>query len=336
MDMESEASCTIKEGGLRMTTPAKELTPMKTYKDRMFRMIFSEKEKLLELYNAVSGKDYKDPELLIINTLENEIYMSMKNDISFLIDSRLSLYEHQSTYNPNMPLRLLHYISDLYESMVNPIKLYGSSPVQIPPPRFIVFYNGTEDRPEREELCLSRLYSVEEEEICLELKVVVLNINMGHNKELMEACRTLWEYAEYVRRVRLYRKEMSIEEAVERAITECIVEGILKDFLKKNRAEAKAVSIYEYSEEEHIQMERKDAFEEGRKSGIEQEKLNTDKEKERADTEKERADTEKERADTEKERADTEKQRADEAIGKVKNMEAELQELREKIKQYEK
>ena len=302
----------------------------------MFRMIFSEKEKLLELYNAVSGKDYKDPELLIINTLENAIYMSMKNDISFLIDSRLSLYEHQSTYNPNMPLRLLHYISDLYESMVNPIKLYGSSPVQIPPPRFIVFYNGTEERPEREELCLSRLYSVEEEEICLELKVVVLNINMGHNKELMEACRTLWEYAEYVRRVRLYRKETSIEEAVERAITECIAEGILKDFLKKNRAEAKAVSIYEYSEKEHIQMEREDAFEEGRKSGIEQEKLNTDKEKERADKEKERADTEKERADTEKERADTEKQRADEAISKVKNMEAELQELREKIKQYEK
>ena len=96
-------------------------------------------------------KHYKDPELLTINTLENAIYMSMKNDISFLIDSRLSLYEHQSTYNPNMPLRLLHYISDLYESMVNPIKLYGSSPVQIPPPRFIVFYNGIKEKPERED-----------------------------------------------------------------------------------------------------------------------------------------------------------------------------------------
>ena len=318
-----------------MTTPAKELKPMKTYKDRMFRMIFSEKEKLLELYNAVSGKNYKDPELLTINTLENAIYMSMKNDISFLIDSRLSLYEHQSTYNPNIPLRLLHYISDLYESMVNPIKLYGSSPVQIPPPRFIVFYNGTEERPEREELCLSRLYSVEEEEIWLELKVMVLNINMGHNKELMEACRTLWAYAEYVRRVRLYRKEMSIEEAVERAITECIAEGILREFLIKNRAEAKAVSIYEYSEEEHIRMEREDAFEDGRKSGIEQEKINTEREKERADTEKERADTEKERADTEKERADIEKQRADKALNKLKDMEAEIQKLREKIGKYE-
>ncbi len=148
--------------------------------------------------------------------------------------------------------------------------------------------------------------------------------NEGHNKELMEACRTLWEYAEYVRRVRLYMKEMSIEAAVERAITECIAEGILRDFLRKNRAEAKAMSIYEYSEEEHIRMEREVAF----KAGVEQEKLNTDRERERADTEKERA-------DTEKERADTEKQRADEAISKVKNMEAELQELREKIKRHE-
>ena len=192
----------------------------------------------------------------------------------------------------------------------------------IPPPRFIVFYNGTVERPEREELCLSRLYSVEEKEIWLELKAVVLNINMGHNKELMEGCRTLWEYAEYVRRVRQYRKEMSIEEAVERAITECIAEGILRDFLIKNRAEAKAVSIYEYSEEEHIRMEREDAFEDGKKTGIEQEKINTAREKERADTEKERA--------------DIEKQRADKAVSKVKNMEEEIRKLREKIEKCEK
>ena len=185
----------------------------------------------------------------------------------------------------------------------------------IPPPRFIVFYNGTVERPEREELCLSRLYSVEEKEIWLELKAVVLNINMGHNKELLEACRTLREYAEYVRRVRQYRKEMSIEEAVERAITECIAEGILREFLIKNRAEAKAVSIYEYSEEEHIRMEREDAFEDGKKTGIEQEKINTAREKERADMEK---------------------QRADKAVSKVKNMEEEIRKLREKIEKYEK
>ena len=105
-----------------MTKTAKKLKTTKQYKDRMFRMVFSDKEKLLELYNAVSGKHYEDPELLTINTLENAIYMSMRNDISFLIDSRLSLYEHQSTYNPNTPLRFLFYLSDLYSSMINETK----------------------------------------------------------------------------------------------------------------------------------------------------------------------------------------------------------------------
>ena len=105
-----------------MTKTAKKLKTTKQYKDRMFRMVFSDKEKLLELYNAVSGKHYEDPELLTINTLENAIYMSMRNDISFLIDSRLYLYEHQSTYNPNIPLRFLFYLSDLYSSMINETK----------------------------------------------------------------------------------------------------------------------------------------------------------------------------------------------------------------------
>ena len=104
------------------------------YKSHLFVMIFEDKEKLLELYNAVSGSDYRDPELLEINTLENAIYMSMKNDISFLIDARLSLYEHQSTYSPNLPLRFLFYLSDLYSGMTRDANLYGTKKVQIPPP----------------------------------------------------------------------------------------------------------------------------------------------------------------------------------------------------------
>ncbi|MGN0250380.1 MAG: hypothetical protein ACI4EH_03305 [Oliverpabstia sp.] len=300
-----------------MTTRAKKLKPTETYKDRMFRMIFSNKEKLLELYNAVSGKNYDDPELLTINTLENAIYMSMKNDISFLIDARLSLYEHQSTYNPNIPLRFLFYLSDVYSSMVSDARLYGSSMIQIPPPRFIVFYNGRTTISDCKTIHLSDMYTVKDEELAMEMKVEVLNINAGYNRELMESCRTLWEYAEYVRRVRLYAKEMTIEEAVERTIVECIEEDILREFLKKNRAEAKAVSIYEYNEEEHIRMERENAFEAGRKKGIEEEKLHAELEKERADTEKERADTEKKRADAEKNRAD--------------RAEAELRKLKEKF-----
>ena len=210
-----------------------ENTPNRLYKSHLFVMIFEDKEKLLELYNAVSGSDYRDPGLLEINTLENAIYMSMKNDISFLIDARLSLYEHQSTYSPNLPLRFLFYLSDLYSGMTRDANLYGTKKVQIPPPRCIVFYNGEGDQPDRRILKLSDLYTVEEEEHKLELEALMLNVNTGHNEELLNACRTLGEYAAYTGRVRRYAKEMPIEEAVEQAITECIREGILKDFLRR-------------------------------------------------------------------------------------------------------
>ena len=118
----------------------------------------------------------------------------------------------------------------------------------------------------RQILKLSDLYTVKED-LMLELKVLMLNVNQGHNPELMEACHTLWEYAEYTGRVRKYAKEQPIAEAVERAITECIRERILKEFLEKNRREAKNVSIYEYDQEKHIRQEREEAWEDGEKAG---------------------------------------------------------------------
>lgn len=145
--------------------------------------------------------------------------------------------------------------------------LYGSKKVIIPPPQFIVFYNGEEEQPDRKFLNLSDLYGAAEKEHGLELKVLMLNINIGHNPELMKASHTLWEYAEYTGRVRKYAREFPIAEAVEQAITECIQEGILKNFLEKNRTEAKNVSIYEYDQEKHLRQERKDAWEDGRKDG---------------------------------------------------------------------
>ena len=225
-------------------------------------MIFEDKRKLLELYNAISGKHYEDPELLEINTLENAIYMSMKNDLSFLIDARLSLYEHQSTYSPNLPLRFF-YLSDMFSGMTVDANLYGTKKVELPAPRFVIFYNGEADQPDRQILKLSDLYTVKEEDPMLDLKVLMLNVNQGHNPELMEVCHTLWEYAEYTDRVRKYAKEQPIAEAVEQAITECIREGILKEFLERNRREAKNVSIYEYDQEKHIRQEREEAWEAG-------------------------------------------------------------------------
>ena len=246
--------------------------PNREYKSSVFIMIFGDSRKeLLSLYNAVSGKNYTDPEILEINTLKNAIYMGIQNDLSFLVDnSRLSLYEHQSTCSPNLPLRLLFYLSDLYSAMTSGENLYGTRKVRIPPPQFLIFYNGQKPQPDRQELYLSDLYTVEEREHKLELKAVMLNVNNGHNPEIMQACRTLAEYAEYADRVRRYTLEMSLSDAVERSITECIREGILKEFLEKNRAEVKKVSIYEYDREKHIRQEREQAWEEGWEDGISQ------------------------------------------------------------------
>lgn len=123
-------------------TQTKELATNREFKSRLFTMIFSEKKALLELYNAMSGKDYKDPELLEINTLENAIYMSMQNDLSFIIYMRLNLYEQQSTFNPNMPLRNLFYVSNLYSAIVSNENIYGTKLIKLPTPMFVVFYNG--------------------------------------------------------------------------------------------------------------------------------------------------------------------------------------------------
>lgn len=149
--------------------------------------------------------------------------------------------------------------------MTKEANLYGSKVVQIPAPRFVIFYNGEEKQPEQKILKLSDMYFQYEENPALELEAVMLNINQGCNQRLMESCKSLREYSEYTARVRKYAGIMELDDAVERAITECIREGILSDFLSKNRAEAKKVSIYEYDAEKHIRMERAEAKEEGRR-----------------------------------------------------------------------
>lgn len=239
----------------------------RTFKSTLFAMLFGEKENLLELYNAMSGRHYDNPELLEINTLENAIYMSIQNDVSFIIDDRLSLYEHQSTYSPNLPLRFLFYISNLYSGMTKDNNLYGTRKVRLPFPEFVIFYNGEEERPDREVLRLSDLYTTKEN-YGLELKAVLLNIKGGHNEELKKACRTLREYAVFTDKMRKYARYKNIEKAAERTIEECIREGILKDYLMKHRAEVKSLSIFEYDQEKHLRMEREEAWEEGRIAGL--------------------------------------------------------------------
>ena len=237
------------------------------YKDRLYKMIFNDKSELLKLYNAINGTHYNDPAMLTITTLDNAIYMTMENDLSFIIDMRLALYEQQSTVNPNLPLRFLMYITDIYSAYTKDMNIYGSKKVQIPLPSFVIFYNGVKSQPDRTEFLLSELFHPTTDQPALELKAVMLNINKGHNQELMNACHTLRDYSEYVARIRTYSAEMPLTDTVEKAITECIHENILRDFLLKNRAEAKAMSIYEYDEEKTLRMFREEGYEDGERNG---------------------------------------------------------------------
>ena len=252
----------------KVTTKKKKMTKVnlrakRNYKDTVFRMLFSDKRNLLSLYNAMNRTAYDDPEKLEIVTLENAIYMGIKNDLAFIIDTGLFLYEHQSTYNANMPLRDLFYISSEYQELVNRESLYASKIQKIPAPNFIVFYNGTEKKDERWENYLSEAYENCPNEPGLELKVITFNINEGHNKELMEQCQILGEYAQYVTKVRNYAKDIELDSAVEKAVNECIQEGILAEFLRKNKARVIAMSIFEYDKELEEKKLRKAEFEAG-------------------------------------------------------------------------
>lgn len=228
----------------------------RTYKDTLFRMIFREKRNLLQLYNALNGTNYTEEADLEIVTLENAIYMNMKNDVAFLLADRLNLYEHQSTYNPNMPLRDLFYICREYEKLIEQTSVYSSTKIQIPNPHFIVFYNGIDWQEEYQILKLSDLYLHQEEQPELELKVRMLNINEGYNTSTVEQCKLLYEYMQYVNKVRKYSINKPIQEAVELAVTESIKQGILSDFLNKFRQEAIQMSIFEYDEEKEIRLLR--------------------------------------------------------------------------------
>ena len=242
-------------------------TAKRNYKDTVFRMLFSDRKNLLSLYNAVSDSHYDDPEMLEIVTLKNAIYMGMKNDLAFIIGTDLFLYEHQSTYNPNMPLRDLFYISREYQKLVDHKSLYSSKLLRIPAPQFIVFYNGTEKKNDHWINHLSEAFENLSGEPKLELEVLTLNINEGHNQELMEQCQTLREYARYVNCVRKYAKELELNEAVKLAVDECIRNNILSEFLRANKSEVISMSIFEYDKEEEERKLRKAEYEAGISEG---------------------------------------------------------------------
>lgn len=245
-------------------------TIYRNYKDNVFCLLYRDRTNLLDLYNGLNGTHYEDPEELAVVTLPNTICIQYKNDAAFTFSKDLYLCEQQSTDNPNMPLRFLHYISEEYRHIVPEKDLYRQNAVRIPAPHFIVFYNGTAPQPERQVYKLSELYEDQMGEPELEIRAVMLNINKGNNKELMERCRTLSDYMKFVDKVRRSQKTLGIEAAVRQAVEECIAEDILKEFFQEHREEVVGMSIWEFNEELYREAMREDALEDGRNEGLRQ------------------------------------------------------------------
>ena len=249
----------------------------RTYKDRLFKIIFEDKKELLSLYNALTGKNYQNPDELEINTIDDVIYMHLKNDMSFILDDWQNLFEQQSTFNPNQPLRGFFYFADLYKVKYFGKKIYSTRLLKIPTPQYIVFYNGTTNMPDRKELRLSDAFQQPTEQPDIEVVAHMLNINYGHNKELMERCRKLKEYAQFIDIIRHYlreNKQWSNEQAISKAIDDCIQNNILRDILQKERLRVMASILSEFDEVGYKEMIRQeayeDAYEEGHEAGLEE------------------------------------------------------------------
>ena len=244
------------------------------YKDRLFNFIFGSEENkawTLSLYNAVNGSAYSDPNAIQITTIKEIMYLGMHNDVSFLIAEEMALYEQQSTYNPNMPLRMLQYAGNLYEKYVKENKLnkYGSDILLLPVPKLVVFYNGTENQPNRKILRLSESFP-KGADADIEIKVRMLNINAGKNKKLLNACKPLGEYSWLVKEVRknnTTKDESGMSSAIDKAITAMPDDYLIKPFLVVHRAEVKGMLLTEYNEAEQMELFKEDGRREGLAEG---------------------------------------------------------------------
>lgn len=225
--------------------------------------------------NAVSGTNYTDVDDIEITTLSDAIYIKMKNDISFLIDSQMNLFEHQSTFNPNMPLRGMEYFAELYGNYVaeNGVDIYVSSLQKIPTPRYYVFYNGTEKQPDVVKLRLSDAFQIPDDSGEFEWAATMININYGHNQKLLEKCQPLYEYAHFIKFVREYSQTMNLKEAIDKAVEKARDWECIGTFLYQCKSEVSVMLLTEFDEKKHEDSLIKIGVEKGKKEGIEEERI---------------------------------------------------------------
>ena len=293
------------------------------YKSRLFSFLFGREENkiwTLSLYNAIHGTSHNDPSSITINTIEDVVYMGMKNDLSILVSETVTLYqsmelyEQQSSYNPNMPVREFMYAAKLYDKYIHSARLnqYGRSLMPLPLPKLVVFYNGAGECEDETVLSLSdafkeeirrnilQKYSQHNEKPCqedieaevlqvfknadpdIEAKVRMVNINHGHSKGLLSACKPLGEYAWFVAQARKNlaagsshagKNALTASDAIDCAINEMPQHFEIKPFMIANRAEVKDMCLTEYNETETMELLRQEARQEGLRTGQQESRL---------------------------------------------------------------
>ena len=224
------------------------------------------KGNLLSLYNALNDTCYTNLDDLEITTMDNALYMSMKNDVSCIISNNLALFEQQSTWNPNMPLRGFMYFADLYNKYISTgsFGIYRDKLVKLPTPQYYVFYNGDRDMPDKQLLKLSDAFIEPPREGCFEWTATILNINYGHNKKLLSNCKTLSDYGILIKTINDYKQKYNdINAAIENVIDYCIEHDVLKDFLLERKTEAMHTLLTEYDEKKTMEYLRQDAYDDG-------------------------------------------------------------------------
>lgn len=246
----------------------------KKHKDRLLNFIFGSEENkawTLSLYNAVNGSEYTDPSLIEFTTLKDALFMGMKNDTSFLIADTLSVYEHQSTYCPNMPLRLLEYVNSIYSGHIakNKLNKYGSKLIMLPTPKLVVLYNGTKEMPDESVLKLSDSFAEDTKESAdIEVKVRMINVNYGRNESLLATCKPLYEYSWLINEIRISQAGgYEIKDATRKAVKAMPDEFLIKEFLIVNLEEVEGMLDTEYNEAEVMELFKEEGRAEGKIEG---------------------------------------------------------------------
>ena len=243
--------------------------PQRNHKDSTFCLLFSEPQRAIELYNAVTGENLPPDTELTYTTLKNAIYIDRNNDLSFVVNDRyLVMSECQSTINRNIPMRCLGYVNRTLENLAGREVLYGRNLVKFPAPEFYLFYVGKEPW-DRKTLRLSESFLVEPKENSLELVVNLINLSYTETSEILQRSPSLLGYSKLLYHIQeeLGANGGDLKQAIDTAVKACMDEGLIADFLHKHSKEVTGMLFEEITVEEFAEIRAREAYADGEKAG---------------------------------------------------------------------